>query len=76
MAKTKQWAMDEADTTIDYAIKECRDNDFDVDKAIEILKRNPNVMRFYSESDLHMIFEFELSDAVRNYDEQFKETKH
>lgn len=68
--------MDEADTTIDYAIKECIDNDFDVDKAIEILKRNPNVMQFYSESDLHMIFEFELSDAVRNYDERLKETKH
>ena len=67
MAKTKQWAMDEADTTIDYAIQEVR-NGFDREKAIEILMRNDNVMNFYSRDDLEMIFEFELSDAVRNYD--------
>ena len=73
MAKTKEWAMDEADTTIDYAIQEVR-NGFDRDKAIEILMRNDNVMNFYSQDDLEMIFEFELSDAVRNYDEQLKQT--
>ena len=75
MAKTKQWAMDEADTTIDYAIQEVR-NGFDREKAIEILMRNDNVMNFYSRDDLEMIFEFELSDAVRNYDERLKQTKH
>ena len=51
MAKTKQWAMDEADTTIDYAIQEVR-NGFDREKAIEILMRNDNVMNFYSRDDL------------------------
>ena len=75
MSKVKEWAMDEADATIDYAIQEVR-NGFDQDKAIEILKRNDNVMNFYSVDDLQMIFEHELSDAVRNYDEQLKKTKH
>ena len=75
MAKTKQWAMEEADTTIDYAIQEVR-NGFDKDAAIRILMNNENVMSFYTQDDLEMIFEFELSDAVRNYDERLKQTKH
>ena len=75
MAKTKQWAMEEADTTIDYAIQEVR-NGFDKEKAIEILMKNENVMSFYSKDELELIFKFELSDAVRNYDEQLKQTKH
>ena len=75
MAKTKQWAMEEADTTIDYAIQEVR-NGFDKEKAIEILMKNENVMSFYSKDELELIFEFELSDAVRNYDERLKQTKH
>ena len=75
MSKVKEWAMDEADATIDYAIQEVR-NGFDQDKAIEILQRNNNVMNFYSVDDLQMIFEHELSDAVRNYDEKLRKTKH
>ena len=75
MAKTKQWAMEEADTTIDYAIQEVR-NGFDKEKAIEILIKNEIVMSFYSQDELELIFEFELSDAVRNYDERLKQTKH
>ena len=75
MSKVKEWAMDEADTTIDFAIQEVR-NGFDQDKAIEILQRNDNVMNFYSVDDLHTIFEHELSDAVRNYDEKLRKTKH
>ena len=45
MAKTKQWAMEEADTTIDYAIQEVR-NGFDKDAAIRILMNKANVMNF------------------------------
>ena len=51
-------------------------NGFDKDAAIRILMNNANVMNFYSKDDLEMIFEFELSDAVRNYDERLKQTKH
>ena len=75
MAKTKQWAMEEADTTIDYAIQEVREG-FDKDKAIEILMNNQNVTSFYNQDELEMIFEFELSEAVRNYDDKLKQTKH
>ena len=75
MAKTKQWAMEEADRTIDYAIQEVREG-FDKDKAIEILMNNQNVTSFYNQDELEMIFEFELSEAVRNYDDKLKQTKH
>tara|TARA_R100001129_G_scaffold166049_1_gene133006 strand:+ start:239 stop:466 length:228 start_codon:yes stop_codon:yes gene_type:complete len=75
MAKTKKWYMEMADTTVNYAIDEVRDG-LDQEKAIEILMRNENVMHFYSKDELELIFEFELSDAVRNYDERLKQTEH
>ena len=68
MSKTSAWAMDEADKAVDLAIQQCRDG-FNIDKAIDILSENQTVMMFYNTDELYMIFDFEMSDQVKKYDE-------
>ena len=75
MSKTSDWAMDEADNAVDLAIQQCRDG-FNIDKAIDILSENQTVMMFYNTDELYMIYDFEMSDEVKKYDEQLKGTKH
>ena len=75
MSKTSDWAMDEADNAVDLAIQQCRDG-FNIDKAIDILSENQTVMMFYNTDELYMIFDFEMSDEVKKYDEHLKGTKH